>query len=708
MVRSAKKCILTVLKYACFAKKFLFTEGTGAKMFYCRFQMNYDCDDDSKISAEMVLNSSSRREWRYNIAEFCSELSDENLGGKVTFIAHRAKPNRIDMIAAVDDLQPLTPAKIVKRIEKYLDDQIEQGEYIMEDVKISRFVEITVAEFSSICDLANRSDYIHDYFRIADVTGINCLNNDNFKLMEKICSDKKLTYANAKKKAGKLLADESFMEELGRIYSGENSKHFYGQPVHYKIVAGNTRSAQELASLLAEALYANKRLTNRRISYFFGITENCYYEEDFEGLVRNAAGGVVVIEYEEVVEFIAENVRRNCRNTLFIFVEIVDKPGFSAQLIAKLQSDIHLIELQEGAGNRDDALIYLKNLIAGSDMPCVYTEEELIAAMGDKLTFRASDIFQVQEKLYSDALKNKSYPAYREVDRIAVKVDAVDGDAYQELQKLIGLKEQKDLIEQILAAHKVQKMRLDMGLDKQKTSLHMSFTGNPGSAKTTVSRLIAAILSKEGVLKTGRFIECGRADLVAKYVGWTAKTVREKFNEARGGVLFIDEAYSLSDGEHATFGDEAIHTIVQEMENHRDDVIVIFAGYPDKMKEFLDRNEGLRSRIAFHINFPDYNADELVEILKLMAAKKSYTLEEDVISHCRKIFKRASKKKNFGNGRFVRNLLEQASLKHARRIISEHKNSKVTKEDLLHFKVDDFKVNVDKTYKEEKLLGFKL
>lgn len=690
-------------------------------MFYCKFQLAYDCNEDSAISAEAALSFNSKREWHYQVAEFCSELSDEGSDGRATFLVYRAKPNIFLMIAAIDEIQPVTPKKVMRRLEKYLIEKSEQGEYLMNDAVITHFEEITATQFSKICDQANRADFIQEYFRIADATGINCLNNENFRLMEAIGSSKKISYANAKKKAAKLLADESFFEELGRIYSGENAKHFYGQPVHYKIVAGNTKSAQALAVLLSETLYTNKRLTNRRISYFSNITENCFFEEDFEGLVHNAAGGVVVIElsgervrsgqfahaYEEVVEFIADNVRRNCRNTLFIFVEIVDKPGFSAQLISKLQDDIHLIELQEGAGNRDDALIYLKNLMADSEINNVYSDDELLAALGEKLTYRASDIYQVQEKLYSNALKDKSYPAYREVDRIAVKVDAKGGDAYKELQNLIGLTEQKDLIEQILAAHRVQKMRIDFGLDKQKASLHMSFTGNPGTAKTTVSRLIAAILSKEGVLKSGRFIECGRADLVAKYVGWTAKTVREKFNEARGGVLFIDEAYSLSDGEHTTFGDEAIHTIVQEMENHREDVIVIFAGYPDKMKEFLDRNEGLRSRIAFHINFPDYNADELVEILKLMAEKKSYNLDDEVIGHCKKIFKRAAKKKNFGNGRFVRNLLEQASLKHARRIIREHENSEVTKEDLLNFTVDDFKVNVDKTYKEEKLLGFK-
>ena len=691
-------------------------------MLYCKFQLDYKCDDDSIMSEEAAMTAPNRREWRYHVAEFCSELSDENLGGnKITILVYRAKPNIFSMIAAVDDIQPFTPNKIIKRIEKYLTEQAEQGEYIMEDIKISRFEEITATQFGKICEQANRADYIHEYFRIADATGINCLNNENFKLNESICRNIKMSYATAKKNAAKLLADESFIEELGRIYSGENAKRFYGQPVHYKIIAGNSKSAQALAILLAESLYTNKRLTNRRISFFSNITENCYYEEDFEGIVRNAAGGVVVIElsgervksgqfayaYEEVVDFIAENVKSNCRNTLFVFVEIVNKPGFSQQLIAKLQDDIHLIELHEGAGNRDEAFTYLKNLMLNSDMHDVYTDEELMGAMGDKLTFRASDIYQVQEKLYSDALKNKSYPAYREVDRIAVKVDAISGDAYHELKSLIGLKEQKDLIEQILAAHRVQKMRMDFGLDAQKSSLHMSFTGNPGSAKTTVSRLIASILSKEGVLTSGRFVECGRADLVAKYVGWTAKAVREKFNQARGGVLFIDEAYALSDGEHATFGDEAIHTIVQEMENHREDVIVIFAGYPEKMKEFLSRNEGLRSRIAFHINFPDYNADELLEILKLMASKKKYILDDEVIEHCRKIFKRAVGKKNFGNGRFVRNLLEQASLKHARRIIREHENSEVTKEDLLHFTVEDFKVNVDKTYKDEKLLGFK-
>ena len=366
---------------------------------------------------------------------------------------------------------------------------------------------------------------------------------------------------------------------------------------------------------------------------------------------------------------------------------------------------MHIIELHEGAGNRETALNYLKKIMPPESVT-LYTDEELLEAMGDKLTFSASDIYNVQEKLFNSSLKNKTYPAYREVDRLSVSVEDKSNDAYADFSEMIGLVEQKALIEQIIAANRVQKMRVDMNLEKQKAALHMSFTGNPGSAKTTVARLIAQILARDGVLKTGRFVECGRADLVAKYVGWTAKAVRNKFREARGGVLFIDEAYSLSDGEHATFGEEAINTIVQEMENHRNNVIVIFAGYPQKMKDFLDRNEGLRSRIAFHVDFPDYTPDELTEIFKLMAKKRGYEISDEVTEHCRKIFKRVAKKKDFGNGRFVRNLLEQAWLKQAQRIVKQHAGGEVTKEDLTRFEIEDFDVNVDKKYRDEHPLGF--
>lgn len=234
----------------------------------------------------------------------------------------------------------------------------------------------------------------------------------------------------------------------------------------------------------------------------------------------------------------------------------------------------------------------------------------------------------------------------------------------------------------------------------------MVFTGNPGSAKTTVARLIAQILRKEDIVDGGKFVECGRADLIAKYVGWTAKTVRSKFREAKGGILFIDEAYSLVDGSNS-FGDEAINTIVQEMENHREDVIVIFAGYPDKMKDFLDKNEGLRSRIAFHLDFPDYTPDEMVDILKLMADQHGYKLEKAAFSKCHEIFESACREDDFGNGRFVRNLLEQAELAQAHRIASKTRGNKISKKSLVTLSPEDFDVNISKKVKAARIpIGF--
>lgn len=682
-------------------------------MLFYKFQVTCDPKGNKGI------NMDNHRAFKFQLNDLSAALSEGIDGEKVKVLIHRARQNIFQMLVAVEGFKELTVTRLASLLENFF---AERDEFGVKSVKIKDLEEITATKFAKIFDRANRSDNFNfDYYQINQDLGLDALENRTFKLTELICPAKRLTLAAANKEADVLLADASFKEEFARIYSKENVRHFYGQPVHYKIMAGNTNAALSLSNLLVGALYTNKRLVSRRISIITNVTDNCYDESDFEKILENAAGGTVVIElsgervnsgqfahaYEQVVEFISETVKRFQRNTLCIFIELADKPGFAPQLTARLQDDLHIIELHEGAGNRDTALNYLRNLMTKSDTATtLYTDEELLEAMGDKLTFSASDIYNIREKLFNSSLKNKTYPAYREVDRLSIKDAQKSNDAYSDFKEMIGLKEQKALIEQIIAAHRVQKMRIDMNLDKQKAALHMSFTGTPGTAKTTVARLMAQILARDGVLKTGRFVECGRADLVAKYVGWTAKAVRDKFKEARGGVLFIDEAYSLSDGEHMTFGDEAINTIVQEMENHRDNVIVIFAGYPDKMKDFLDRNEGLRSRIAFHINFPDYTPDELTDIFKLMAKRRGFKISNEVADYCKKIFKRVAKKKNFGNGRFVRTLLEQAWLKQAQRIINENEGGTVTKEDLMSFKVEDFDVNLEKNLIKERKLGF--
>ena len=200
-------------------------------------------------------------------------------------------------------------------------------------------------------------------------------------------------------------------------------------------------------------------------------------------------------------------------------------------------------------------------------------------------------------------------------------------------------------------------------------------------------------------------VECGRQDLVGKYVGWTAQIVESKFQAARGGILFIDEAYSLVE-DNRTYGAEAINTIVQEMENYRDEVIVIFAGYPEKMKEFLEQNEGLASRIAFHLNFPDYSPEELTQILDLMLEKSEYRMDERTREKCFSICADACREENYGNGRFVRNLLDHAIMRQADRLIREHQNGTLGKEEACLLTADDFEMIGLKKKPQSRQIGF--
>lgn len=248
------------------------------------------------------------------------------------------------------------------------------------------------------------------------------------------------------------------------------------------------------------------------------------------------------------------------------------------------------------------------------------------------------------------------------------------GTAKQELHNMVGLAKVKEVIGKAIANFKVNKLCMDKGISRNKVSLHMVFTGNPGTAKTTVARLFAEIMKDEQVLTTGKFVEVGRADLVGDHVGETAKIVKRKFREAQGGVLFIDEAYSLCDAYEGGYGDEAINTIVQEMENNRDKVIVIFAGYPDQMKRFLDRNPGLLSRIAFQVEFEDYTTDELCAITTLMLEKKGMLITDEAMNKLRTEYEKANGNSDYGNGRFVRKMLEEAEMNLAQRVLASNES----------------------------------
>jgi AAA+ superfamily predicted ATPase len=212
-------------------------------------------------------------------------------------------------------------------------------------------------------------------------------------------------------------------------------------------------------------------------------------------------------------------------------------------------------------------------------------------------------------------------------------------------------------------------------------------------------------MKENGLLSKGDLVEVGRGDLVGKYVGWTAQIVKSKFRAAQGSVLFIDEAYSLVDDKQGMYGDEAINTIVQEMENNREDLAVIFAGYPDKMEDFLRANPGLRSRIAFHVPFADYSPPELYEILELMARKGDMNIAPEAREKLARIFESASRTPEFGNGRFVRNLYEKAKMNQTDRIISMDYDA-VSDDDLKTLTASDFEMPPEVKATLAKAIGF--
>lgn len=246
-------------------------------------------------------------------------------------------------------------------------------------------------------------------------------------------------------------------------------------------------------------------------------------------------------------------------------------------------------------------------------------------------------------------------------------------NAEKKLSELIGLEEVKVVLNQQLAYNQVSALRQAHGFSNEILNRHLVFSGNPGTGKTIVARLYTKILYNNKIIQENKLVEVGRADLIGEYVGQTAPKVKRAFDEAKGGVLFIDEAYSLIPSSERDFGHEAISAIIQEMENRRDEVLVIFAGYEELMAKFIETNPGLSSRISREIKFLDYTIDQLIAILELMINKKYYRLTDDCKTVLAQHFSEVINCKNFGNARYVRKLVDEIVFSQAQRVIEADK-----------------------------------
>ena len=281
-------------------------------------------------------------------------------------------------------------------------------------------------------------------------------------------------------------------------------------------------------------------------------------------------------------------------------------------------------------------------------------------------------------------------------NEVTVDLDIIDDaraereEIQKELDEIVGLDDVKNYLLSLENLLKINQIRKQKGLKTNEISKHMIFTGNPGTGKTTIARLVSRMMKACGILKQGQLVEVTRADLVGKYVGHTAPLTMSVIQSALGGVLFIDEAYSLYRGKDDSFGLEAIDTLVKAMEDHRDDLIVILAGYTKEMKEFLEANSGLKSRFANIIEFSDYTGEELMLIAKSIAKGKDYVIAEDALRPLQDYFTLVQSKNdpNSGNGRLARNLVEDAILNQSKRLL-ENPDAQMNVLERIDFKLGD-------------------
>lgn len=572
------------------------------------------------------------------------------------------------------------------------------------DMKLNESLQTEEITFHALRNLLSQSehnDYIEDAEDVFEQFGLG-------KLGARYCRDlsfrenliNEADKTDIYNRAVRLLTMKQLLPELDRIYAGRTSSEIAGHPVHYMLQTDDMDICGKTVRLLLQALYANSRLQNRRYSTVAFETADEISRQTYDQLYKSNSGGAVIVLYH-ADSADAEDLADGSRDTIDLLCKAMKKYRNQVLTVFCLPRECNrtkeiffenlgttsFIELQEEFAEGECAKNYLKMLARENH---IRTDKKLFDQLEEGKGYLAPDLQCIFDEWYNSKLKTVIYPQYKETATVKREIAKAKpkGSAYDELMEMIGLTEAKKVIVQALNYHKAQKLFADKGMKTDYSSMHMMFTGNPGTAKTTVARLLARIMRENGLLSKGQLVEVGRGDLVGRYVGWTAQTVQKKFKQAEGGVLFIDEAYSLVDDRDGSFGDEAINTIVQEMENHRDSTIVILAGYPDKMEEFLQKNPGLRSRIAYHVPFADYTVEELCQIAELIAKKKGLYFDNQAQEKLTAVFKTARKQADFGNGRYVRNVIEKAKIAQATRLIAADYES-VTQKDIITLCAED-------------------
>ena len=575
--------------------------------------------------------------------------------------------------------------------------------------------------FSKMLDMLHRS-YRGNYIEDDDDFTVHFELEHTKKMLDSLFGEN--VFENAPKRtvmrrAVNHIHSDSLAEELNRIYSCKKSKNSYGHPVHYVIETDDRNWRRETLQTLLQALNERGRVPSRRYCFMNINSDTNCSENEIDAVYKMNKSGTVVVRFEmnshgggDIVtafpgEGVVETVCRvvkNHRNDVLTVFELPGECSSYKATLSEYMADMTFVEIKETLFSGENAREFLKKCAKEAKM---IPDDALFGAIDDGAGYYAYELKKVFDAWYGKNLKTTVFPAYQSLvsDVRNEKAFQPKGTSFDELNAMIGLKNAKKAIGRIIDYFKARKIFGEQGTAEDRPSMNMIFTGNPGTAKTSVARLFAGIMKENGLVLKGNIIEVGRADLVGRYVGWTAQIVRDKFKEAVGGVLFIDEAYSLATENGGSYGQEAIDTIVREMENHRRDVVTIFAGYPEKMEHFLETNPGLRSRITFRVHFDDYSADELCGIARLIAKKKGFDVDEKACEKLKDHLEIARTRSDFGNGRYARNLIENAVMTQASRLIAKGVDT-VTKTDLRTITAEDIVFPDEYEAETKRKIGF--
>ena len=574
--------------------------------------------------------------------------------------------------------------------------------------------EVSMSIFFSDLTSADRGGRIEDDWSFSASLGLDDFFDQGHNYSDRIVEEKK-TVSDLKKDAADNSLGLQYTSELNRILKGKTQKKFIGHPAHYIIVSKNGDHRRMMSRDLISALYKKGRLLSKR----YTIVDVCDRDSNssfLEKIYKVNEGATVMLKVNaedtdggEIkrrgldIDDICKIAKENCSKVLTIFSVDSGSQKLKDKIMNALLG-VTLVDISEDVYHGKTAVKLITNLAKRDGV--TVSEDVIEKIQNSDRAYEFDDILMIYNKWRHEYLGTEVFPEYKKFVTHEVENDVeTKSDAYRELQEMIGLESAKQIIDDAINYFKLQKEYRLRGIEFKRPAMHMVFTGNPGTAKTSVARLVARILKDNGILSVGNLIEVGRADIVGQFVGQTAPLIKQTFVKARGSVLFIDEAYSLVDDRKGLYGDEAINTIVQEMENRRDETIVIFAGYKKEMQEFLERNPGLNSRIAFHVPFDDYSSEELLKISKLIAKKTGFSIDEKADKKLLGIFDTAKNSESFGNGRFVRNLIEKAKMKQAARLLKTDLNF-VSDSEITTLIEEDFDISNQQFVAPKMKLGF--